>query len=292
MSGLDRGKATLLGLGAILLWGTLAPLAVITKAIPPFETTAIAFGLAFVFQLCIWLVRRESIGAKLRLPPLAWAHGVYGLFGYHALYFAAFKLAPAVEVNLVNYLWPLSIVLFAALLPGEGLRLRHVVGAALGFLGVASMITGGELGFAREHAWGYAAALGCAVVWSSYSVSARLLPHVASDAVGAVCGATALLALLCHVLFETTAMPSGADWLAMIAMGIGPTGAAFLLWDVGMKRGDMQLLGTAAYAAPVISTALLIGLGLGEFRPAVALACAAVVGGALIASGGARKSAG
>jgi len=288
---LEQRRATFLGVGAIVLWGTLAPLAVFAKAIPPFQMTAIAFGLAFVFQAAVWLARGQSLAVKLSLPPLAWAHGVYGLFGYHALYFAAFQLAPAVEVNLVNYLWPLLIVLFAALLPQERLRPRHVIGALLAFAGVAVMVSGGELGFRGEHIAGYVAALGCALVWSSYSVSARLLPQVPSDAVGAICGATALLAALCHILFETTVVPSGGEWLALVGMGIGPTGAAFLLWDIGMKRGDMPLLGTAAYGAPVLSTGLLIAFGLGEFRPAVALACVAVIVGALIASRARAKAA-
>lgn len=285
----ERRRATLLGLGAVALWGTLAPLAVLVKAIPPFETTAIAFGLAFVFQVAIWRLRGQQPLERLRLPPVAWAHGVYGLFGYHALYFAAFRLAPAVEVNLVNYLWPLAIVLFASLLPGERLRARHVLGALLGFAGVAAMIAGDELGFGAEHALGYGAALGCAFVWSSYSVSSRLLPHVESDAVGAFCGATALLAAACHLLFETTRLPTATEAAALLAMGLGPTGAAFVLWDVGMKRGDMPLLGAAAYAAPVISTALLIAFGFGEFRIAVAVACVAVIAGALITGGAPRR---
>jgi drug/metabolite transporter (DMT)-like permease len=286
---LDRRQATAVGFGAVLLWGTLAPLAVAAKAVPPFQMTATAFGFAFVFQIVLWLARGQSPRERLRLPAAAWLHGVYGLFGYHALYFFAFRRAPAVEVNLINYLWPLLIVLFSALLPGERLRALQVLGALVGFAGVAAMIDGdGAPAFETGHAIGFVAALGCAVVWSSYSVSARLFSQVPSDAVGGVCGATAALALVCHLAFETTHRPDVAEWLMMAAMGLGPTGAAFLMWDVGMKRGNMPLLGVAAYAAPVLSTALLIVFGLGEFRPAVALACLAVALGAALAG---RRSA-
>ena len=281
---LDPGRATLSGFGAVLLWGTLAPLAVGAKEVPPFQMTASAFGFAFIFQLALWRLRGQSPIERLRLPGAVWLHGVYGLFGYHALYFFAFRHAPAVEVNLINYLWPLLIVLFSALLPGERLRVPQVLGALVGFAGVAAMLGGdGAPAFEAGHAIGYLAALGCAVVWSSYSVSARLFPQVESDAVGGFCGATALLGLLCHLLFETTRAPSAAEWLMMATMGLGPTGAAFLLWDVGMKRGNMPLLGAAAYAAPVLSTALLIVFGLGAFRPEVAIACVAVALGAALA---------
>jgi drug/metabolite transporter (DMT)-like permease len=73
-------------------------------------------------------------------------------------------------------------------------------------------------------------------------------------------------------------------WAALIGLGAGPVGAAFLLWDIGMKRGDVSLLGVLSYASPVISTGLLVALGIAEATWLLAVACGLVVAGALIAT--------
>ena len=222
------------------------------------------------------------------VPTLAsLALGIYGLFGYHALYFAALKLAPPAEAHLLNSLWALFIVLFAALLPGHRLQMNHVLGALLGLaaavLLVWSRIGGEEV--ATSSRLGFAFALGCALVWSSYSVASRLLADVPSESLAVSCLTAAALACVCSILFETWTAPAGPTaWLALAALGAGPVGAAFLLWDIGMKQGDTSLLGVLAYASPVISTGLLFVLGLAEPTWALAVACALMVAAAAIAT--------
>jgi len=202
----------------------------------------------------------------------------------------ALRLAPPVEASLIAYLWPLLIVLFAALLPGERLRGYQVAGALLGFAGAALLVTRGRgLTFDAQYAAGYAFALACAVIWSSYSVLSRRLGAVPTSAVGAFCAATAGLALVCHLLFEETVWPSGWQWAAVVALGLGPVGAAFYTWDYGVKRGNIQTLGALAYAAPLLSTILLVALGLAEPSWVIAVACMLIVGGAVLASGQGRR---
>jgi drug/metabolite transporter (DMT)-like permease len=275
--------ATLAGCGALLLWAFLALFSRLAAGIPPLQLTAMGFALGGSIGLVVVLARGE--GAALRQGPLAWAHGVGGLFGYHALYFLAFALAPAVEVNLINYLWPLLIVLLAA--PIRGLRLgpARLAGVALGFLGCA-LLVGPGAAFPPEAIPGFVAALGCAVVWSVYSVTSGLprLAGVPTGAVAGFCLATAALAAVLHLMFERTVAPDARQWLAALGLGLGPVGAAFFLWDVGMKRGDPRLLGTLAYAVPVASTLLLIAAGEGVMSWRVALATAMVAGGGFIAA--------
>jgi len=278
--------ATLLGFGAIGLWGLLALLTTLAGNVPPFQLTAMTFALGGVAGLIVVAARGGL--SSLRQPPLAWAHGIAGLFGYHALYFTALRYAPPADANLVNYLWPLLIVLFSALLPGERLRAHHIAGALLGLAGTAVLIAGrGGLSasFDSTQILGLIAAFGCALTWSGYSVTARLFPSVPTDAVAGFCVATAVLAGLCHLAFETTVWPQGAlAWAAIIGLGFGPVGAAFYLWDSGMKRGDVRILGAASYAAPVISTLTLVAAGFAAPTASLALAVLLIVGGALIAS--------
>jgi drug/metabolite transporter (DMT)-like permease len=280
---------TLSGLAAIGLWSVLALLTAGTGPIPPFQLSAITFTIAALVGAAV-ILRNGTGFAVLRQPPKAWALGLYGLFCYHALYFAALKLAPPAEAGLVAYLWPLLIVLMTALLPGESLSKRHVIAALLGFAGVIVLglgkgqVSGESVGFEAANWKGYAAALGCAFIWSSYSVLSRTQGEVPTEAVTGFCMATAALSALCHLAFETPVWSqTPTQWLCIIGLGLGPVGAAFFLWDHGMKRGDIRLLGTASYAAPVISTIMLVLFGFATAHWTLAAACALIVGGAVVA---------
>ena len=280
--------ATLIGLGAIALWSVLALLTASAGAIPPFELAALTFAIGGALGLA-YTAWRGRLAALVQPWPV-WAVGIGGLFGYHALYFAALNRAPPAEASLINYLWPLLIVLFSALLPGERLEARHLVGAALGFAGAATLFAGkaGGLSLAAIEPRvlsGYALALACAFVWSSYSVLSRKLKAAPTEAVAGFCVATAALAALCHFAFETNVAPAGAaQWAAIVGLGLGPVGLAFYVWDFGVKHGDIRLLGVAAYAAPVLSTLILVAAGFAPATLTLGLACALIVGGAVVAT--------
>jgi drug/metabolite transporter (DMT)-like permease len=275
--------ATFSGCGAIALWSTLGLLSRAAAAIPPLQLTAMAFAVSAALGLGVLALRGEL--GVLRQPAAVWAHGVLGLFGFHALYFAALAWAPAAEANLINYLWPLFIVLFAAFLPGMRLSRWHLAGVGCGLAGCA-LLLGGGAGLSAAALPGYLMALGSAVTWAVYSVLARLLAAVPTAAVAGFCGATAGLAGLCHLAVETTVMPGGGAWLAVLALGVGPVGAAFFLWDHGMKHGDPRLLGTLAYATPVVSTLLLAVGGFAEVTPTLFAAAGLVALGGLLAARG------
>jgi drug/metabolite transporter (DMT)-like permease len=218
-------------------------------------------------------------------PPRVWLLGVGGLFGYHALYFAALQLAPPAEANLVNYLWPLLIVLLSAPLAGERLGWPHLLGALLGFAGVVLLAFGRGLSFTGAYALGYVLALGCAFTWSLYSVLSRRFGETPTDAIAAFCAASAVLSLGCHLVFERTVWPASTTaWLAVLALGLGPAGAAFYLWDHAVKRGDIRALGALSYATPILSTALLIVCGLAEPTGTLLIAAGLVTIGAVLAS--------
>ncbi|MCR9254490.1 MAG: EamA family transporter [Alphaproteobacteria bacterium] len=283
--------ATLIGSTAVLLWATLALFTAWSGAVPPFLLVAICFATATAMIAAKWTADRlrgrgGPVLSRFRVPLGAALFGTAGLFGYHFFYFTALKNAPPVEAGLIAYLWPLLIVLFSALLPGERLRWFHLVGALMGLAGAGLLVTkGGSLDFDARHTLGYLAAMVCALTWSSYSVLSRRFQSVSTDAVGTYCAASAVLGLICHLMLEETVLPSaGIEWLAVFALGLGPVGAAFFTWDIGMKRGHIQVLGAFAYAAPLLSTLLLVAVGIGEATRDLAIACALIVGGALVAS--------
>jgi drug/metabolite transporter (DMT)-like permease len=275
--------ATLIGLTAILMWSLLSVLTVATGKIPPFQLAAMTFAIGALLGALTWIGRGEAVKA-LRQPLAAWVVGVGGLFGYHALYFLALRYAPPAEAGLINYLWPLLIVLFSSLLPGERLAPHHVIGAALGLVGTVLLLAGGT-SFTSGQVPGLIAALIAAFVWATYSVLSRRLKSVPTDAVAGFCAATALLATIVHSVVETTVWPETAlQWLSVVALGIGPVGAAFYTWDIGMKRGDIRVLGAASYATPLLSTAFLVLAGFAKASANIAIAAVLIAGGGLIAA--------
>lgn len=278
----SRLRPTAVGSVAVLLWASLALLTTLSGRIPPFQLIAMAFLLGSLPGL-VRAVRGRRTGFSL--PAGAWLLGVGGLFGYHFFYFLALREAPAVEASLIAYLWPLLIVVLSAVLPGERLRWWHLAGAGLGLCGTFLLVAGGKgISLRSEYVPGYLSAAACAVVWSVYSVLNRRYTGVPTDAVAFFCVVTAVLAAGCHLVFEETVWPHGWQWAAVAALGLGPVGAAFYAWDHGTKHGDIRLLGTLSYFAPLLSTILLVAARRADASWPVAAACVLITGGALLAS--------
>jgi drug/metabolite transporter (DMT)-like permease len=277
-------RATLIGFTAILMWSLLSLLTVASGTVPPFQLAAMTFAVGGGLGAATWAFRPGAARA-LKQPWPVWALGVGGLFGYHALYFLALRLAPPAEAQLVSYLWPVLIVLLSALLPGERLRAHHVAGALIALVGTALLFAGRGVSFAGAYLPGFAAAFVAAFVWATYSVLSRRFAAVPTDAVAGFCLVTAALAAISHLLFEQTHWPQGlGEWLAVGALGIGPVGAAFYVWDIGMKRGDIRVLGAGSYAAPLLSTFFLVLAGYAAASVALALAAILIAGGGVLAA--------
>lgn len=288
LSPAEARRATLWGASTVLSWATLALFTQWAGPVPPFLLTALCFGLAGGLALLVFLVRGEgpALGEALRQPPAGWLLGVGGLFGYHLCYFVAQQNAPAANAGLISYLWPLLIVIFAGwLLPGERLRGIHLLGGGCGFLGAALLVGPEGLDWAGEYAPGYLAAFAAAFIWGGYSVASRLLARIPTAAVAWNCLGAALLALLCHLAWEPRGWPEGANLWAILALGLGPVGSAFFTWDLGMKRGHVRLLGLLSYATPLLSTLVLIAVGLATASSTLLIAALLICGGALIGSG-------
>ena len=277
----EKKRATGIGFLAILLWGMLALLTTLAGEIPPFQLTSITFFIAFLVGIAVYI--KSGIDFSIFKQPLSvWLNGIIGLFGYHAVYFMALQHAPSIEASLINYLWPILIVLFSAFLPGERLRWFHAAGVVLGFGGVAALLMRDGFAIKGQYALGYGLALLCAVIWAAYSVISRKMRSVPTMLIGAYCGAVAVLSLICHLLFEKTAPIAGTQWVYVIAMGLGPVGAAFFVWDHGVKKGNIKLLGTLSYTAPLLSSIMLLAFGEAKFSIGLLVACALIVAGSLV----------
>lgn len=287
---MTRNTATSIGFVAVLLWALLALFTAGSEPVPPFLLNAMTFTIASIIGV-IWVLARGRVSALRPVPWTIYAFGTAGLFGYHALYYSALRLAPPAEAGLIAYLWPLLIVLFSGLLPGERLRTGHIVGALVSFGGAALIVSRGGLSLESAATPGLILAAFCALTWSSYSVLSRRMDDTPTEVVTVYCIATAILSVPAHLAFETTVWPdSNIAWLSVLALGLGPVGLAFYVWDIGVKRGDIQLLGVASYAAPLLSTLVLIAAGIAQVSWQLLVAAVLISFGAGIAAMASRDS--
>jgi drug/metabolite transporter (DMT)-like permease len=262
-------------LGAIALWSLLATLGVSLAHLPPFLLTGLA--------LVIGSVPAWPRASQWKVPLRTLALGLYGLFGFHLLLFIALRHAPAVEANLVNYLWPLLIVVLAPVfLPGLRLRVTHIAAAVAGFTGAAIAILGAAPSASGAWSWGYLPALGSAFIWASYSLWTRRVPAFPTAAIGLFGLVSGLLSLACHGMLEPAADITRRDLMLLAIMGLGPLGAAFFLWDKALKLGDARQIGILSYLTPLASTVLLLVASGRPLTPSIALAAALIIGAAVV----------
>ncbi len=273
-------RSNLPALLAIGLWATLAPIGSLLSDLPPFFLTGVGLLVGSILALFMGLRVRQA----LAIPPKTLAIGVFGLFGFHAALFTALQMAPAVQANLVNYLWPLLMVVIAPLfLKGTLLTLRHVIAALVGFAGAALAITsGGEL--TGTGSWGYFFAFLAAVIWATYSLLTKRLPHFDTALVGVFAFVSGVLSLIAHLLFEQPVSPSAWEWLLLVLMGLGPLGGAFYLWDYALKNGDPQRIGLLSFLTPLMSTTLLLLVTGKPLTLQLLLAAVLIIGAAILGS--------
>lgn len=271
-------KSGLSALAAVVLWSSLAALATLLPNVPPFLKTGL--GLMLGSLIALPLVKFDL--RRLRVNWKVLALGVYGLFGYHAALFIALQTAPSVQANLVNYLWPLLIVVLVPFfIPTAKLSLRISLAAVIGFAGAAlAVISGGtgDGGFAI----GYLFALMAAVVWATYSLGTKVIGDFPTAAVGLFAFVAGGLAIMVHFLFETPTTLSSTDWLLIGALAAGPLGAAFYFWDYAIKNGNPQQIGLLSFLTPLLSTTLLVVVSGAELSPLLALSAALILAGAIL----------
>lgn len=271
---MQNRSARLYAAAAILIWASLAALGVKLAHLPPF----LLVGATLTFAGLITLPTLR----QWRVPASTFAIGVAGLFGYHFFLFVAFRNAPPVEANLLNYLWPLLIVLLAPLLlPGTRLTRRHLLAAATGFVGAMLVVSKGHAGFDSSYLGGYGAAAFAALLWACYSLLTRRVPPFPTAAVGGFCLVSGLLSLSCHFVLEPATPLLAGDLPWILLLGAGPMGGAFFLWDKAMKTGDAREMGLMAFLTPLLSTVILVLAGGGTLDNWALAGGLLIVGGAL-----------
>ena len=271
-------RSGLAALAAVFLWSSLAALAALLPQVPPFLKTGI--GLLIGSLLALPLSRFDL--KQLRVGWKTLALGVYGLFGYHAALFLALQTAPSVQANLVNYLWPLLIVVLAPVfIRTSKLSLRIILAAVVGFAGAAVAVLSGGV-TSGEFEIGYLFALIAAIVWATYSLGTKIIGSFPTAAVGVFAFVAGALARAAHLMFESPVDLSSNDWVLLILLGVGPLGAAFYFWDYAIKNGNPQQVGLLSFLTPLLSTTLLVFSTGEKLSPLLFVSAGLIVSGALL----------
>jgi len=271
-------NSRLAALGAIVLWSSLASLATLIPNVPVFLKTGVGLVIGSVIALPLARFQIKQLAVKPKILLL----GVYGLFGYHAALFVALSTSPSVQANLVNYLWPLLIVLLAPLFSKKvKLNLRVVIGGLMGFIGASLAILSGSSSDGLFYS-GYLFAFMAAVIWSTYSLATNRIGSFPTPAVGLFALVSGILSIAMHFVFETQVSLSSFDWMILVLLGLGPLGAAFYLWDYAIKRSNPQEIGLLSFLTPLLSTGFLLVITGQALSWLLAIAAALIVGGSLI----------
>lgn len=285
-SNISPRKATLSGFAAILLWALLGPLTKASGNVPPLQLMAMSFGVAFLVFIIRWRMKGLTMASQFSMPLAVWLLGIVGYCGNLLLYFYAMRNAPVAQINLINYVWPMLIILFSAALPGERLRWWHLLGAVIGFVGVLTLFwTGERIDIQSRYVPAYIAVFCSAAIWAGFSVTMRRVKKVPSEAFGAFAAGTALLALVSHLAVEQTAWPATpGQWIAVAGLSLGPICLAYIAWNIGIRHGHVRLLAAGSFSIPILSTLILVLMRQATLSVNLAVACLLVVGGAVVAS--------
>lgn len=272
--------STLAGITAILMWAALALLGMMASNVPRFELLALCFAISAVIPLL--LPRKKQPPRPSR--PNVWRHHLIGagcLFLFHYCYFQALQLAPAVEVSLIGYLWPLFLSL---LLATRATRLQSLIGSVTGFVGVVVLVSGKGAGsFSWQYMDGYLLAFACALIWAGYSRYLKSANSYPLD-IAWQSAAVALLAFTVHITTEDFYLPqTSLEWIGVILLGLGPVGGAFYLWEAGMRGATASMIASCSFFTPVLSACLLVISGMNAWRSEILIALCLILTGSLIA---------
>ncbi len=264
----------ILGFITILLWGSLATFSNLLIHLPPFYT----LGVSFIIGALLSLRNAREMFPSMKLL----LFGPAGYFGYHFFLFYAFRFAPAVEANLINYLWPVLMVMCTPLFQkNTRLSWYHYMGAALSIVGSVFLVSGAPVESTSGEEWkGYLLAFLAAVTWPVYSLGRKKLPETSVWSIGGFCLASGVLCLFTHALIEPRVSLTTPDLIKLLFLGLGPFGLAFYLWDSATRSGDSRVLGALAYLTPVISTLGLVFFAGKNFTWSSLVAMFLITGGA------------
>lgn len=273
-------KGTLVGLGAVAIWCVTTLLVAYVTALPPLEFVGLIFFLGYVSLTALQLLNGEDIKSYWRQPLkhyLFWL-GTAGV--YTVILFVSYSLVPFFEANILNHTWPVLLIVFTAMLHNERVTAIQIFGGVVSFAGViAIFMPAGDVPLFGDFHFGHALAIGSASLWSAYSAFAKKVNYP----IGFLAPVFLVFSLICfalHAAFEPTVWPGNFEWIIIVILGLGRV--SYMMWDYGMKHGDVVFLASICYFLPLATSLLLVAFGFGPASPMIGIGAALIAVGCLI----------
>lgn len=275
---------------AVLLWASAPLLVDAARSIPPFQLATIALTSGALAVLPMSLRGRTARGQVT--VSWQWKLVIFGLvpllvLGAVGAYLAGLALAPTAEASLITYTWPVMFILISQWAFHRRIALPVIAGSLIAFSGAALLLAPEALnhGFSGNLT-GYGLALLAGGCWALYSWISQATPvAIAPVMPGLFLLAGAGAAAADTVSGSAAVLPSGTALAAGVALGLGPYGLAMVAWDLALRRGPTALVGSLAYAVPVLAAIFLVLAGIAAPDWRLPSAAILVVLGSLVAAG-------
>lgn len=273
---------------SVLVWSTNAPtVKVLLGGIPSMQALFLSSAFAFLFMASVNLRGgfRKAKEYSLRQYGMMAALGFVGLFVYSALYYFGLTQLTAQEGCILNYLWPLMLVLFSCLFMGEKLTPLKVGALLSSFLGIVILSAGGGGKAGGNALLGMASCIGGAVCYGLFSALNKKAAFDQNICMSVVWLITAVCSLIAGLMTETWVPMTGGQWMGMLWLGVVVDGLAYLLWALSLEgAANTAAIANLAYLTPflaVIVSAVFLKEG---FQPRALIALVFIVGGILVQS--------
>ena len=273
----------------VLIWSTLATAAkLVLNTFPNFEALAVSSVFAFVFLLVLNIVKGSFKEMKkyrfsdyLKMAGL----GFLGLFMYSALYYYGIAELGSQEACILNYLWPIMIVLFACIILKEKLTVRKILAMLMSFCGIIVLTLGGGTAGSGNRITGILACVAAAVCYGLFSVLNKKHSLDQNVTMMFIWLTTAVCSFASNAFIEEWKPIEGAQWIGMLWLGVVVNAVAYLLWALALKGADDSAgIANLAYFVPFLSI-IISAVVLGEKITVNAVfALVLIVGGILLQS--------
>ena len=239
----------------VILWGAMPALTKdLLNALPNFETLALSSLFAFLFLLAVNLrggLRNLSAG---KIFTASWL-GFLGLFLYSAFFYYGLDRLTSQEACILNYLWPLMIVLFSCPILGEKLTRRKLLAVGMSFAGVVLVMFGGiEESLSSEKIFG---ALSCVVAAACYGLFSVLNKKIRLEqkfAMMIIWATTAICSFVSGYFWEVWTLPTLGQFIGLIWLGVMIDAVAYLTWALALeKTSNTARTANLAYLVPILA---------------------------------------
>lgn len=270
------------GVIAIVMWASGALLLALARQVPPLQLLAMSWFMGACFLGGYYIFKGENLIAHFKRPLSDYLFVGSGICVYTVLIFWAFYIVPPFEAHILNYLWPVLLMLFLGCFQKVPLGMLKLAGLALGFAGCVMLFAYryNSAGFGGISI-GHVMALSAAIIWALYSCFAKGRSYPTAFMVP-IFFVSSLLCGIGHFLIEQTVVPDVKSTIVVLLIGM--TRISYAFWDYAMRHGDRVMINSLSYLVPLFSTIFMIAGGFGTSRPVIGLAAVLIISGCLIAN--------